>query len=91
MADKSNFLSFRADNILFRWVKDYSKKRGLSTSDVIREALLELKCRRDAADEDAMGKELDILRTEIGNMFRVVKTEKGVLFEKIEPGIVKLG
>lgn len=91
MADKSNFLSFRADDILFRWVKDYAEKRGISISDVIREAILGFKCRRDAADEGEMGKELDILRSELGNMFRVVRTEKGVLFEKVEPGIVKLG
>jgi hypothetical protein len=91
MAEKSNFLSFRADNALFRWIKAYAKKRGISTSDVIREALLELKCRRDAADEAELGTEFEVLRSELGNMFKVVKTERGVLFEKIEPGIVKLG
>ena len=91
MADKSNFLSFRADDILFRWVKDYAHKRGMSNSDVIREALMELKCRRDVAEEGELGKEMEILKSELGSMFRVVKTERGVLFEKVNPGIVSLG
>jgi len=90
MAEKPNFLSFRADDILAKWVRSYAKRHGLSGSDVMRQALLEYKMRQDAVEESDLGDGIEVLKSEAGCMFRVVSTENGVLLEKVRPGVVEL-
>lgn len=90
MAEKPDFLSFRADSALSRWVRSYSKKMGMSVSDVMREALMEYKVKIDSLEETELGPDYDALRSEIGHTFRVVKTDRGLLMERVSPKVVKL-
>ena len=87
MAGKENFLSFRADDLLFGWVKKYASKNNISVSDVIREALFALKCKKDS---DETGESISCLQSEVGYMFRFVKTESGMMLERVKPGVVNL-
>jgi len=86
----SDFLSFRAKEVLSKWVRSYAGRSGVSVSDVLREALLEYKARRDSTEESELGPGLEALRSEIGHTFRVVKSDSGILFEKVRPGVVEL-
>jgi hypothetical protein len=91
MTEKAKFLSFRLDDGLFVWVKNHATANNLSISDVIREALFILKGIQESQQQDQMGQEFKTLKSEIGNVFKIVDTPDGILFERIKPGIAKLG
>jgi len=84
------FLSFRSDEVLSEWVTEQAKKRRLSRSDIMREALLQYKERQDSMEEAHLGASLDALKSEVGNMFRVSRTEKGLFLEKVHPDTIQL-
>jgi hypothetical protein len=57
----------------------------------MRKSLLELMGREDALRHAKEEHDLEVLKTQLGEMFRFRRTEEGLLLERIEPQTIILG
>ena len=91
MITKSHFLGIRVDQDLFSWMETYAKDNEVSISQVVRQSLIELMGKTEALKEAKDKQNIEILKHHLGDMFRFVETENGLLLERVEPKTIVLG
>jgi hypothetical protein len=87
----SRYIGFRIKAYLADWMNEYSEESGQSLSQIVRQALLELRARVESMRDAKNADDLEVLKTHIGEMFRFRQTEDGLLLERIEPQTILLG